>query len=90
MAVEQSIDFDWVMPMKMPSKTNADMPAKGMSTAHPRYSPDAATTRSSLVSKARKFSPPIIYNKVKPMATTTPNPIDRLTTSRNATLFPAP
>ncbi len=81
MAVEQSIDFDWVMPTKMPSKTNADIPAKGISIAHPKYSPDAEITRSSLVSKPRKFSPPIIYNKVKATATPTPNIIVRLTTS---------
>ena len=31
--MEQSIDFDWVIPTKMPSKTNADMPDKGISTA---------------------------------------------------------
>ena len=41
MAVEQSIDFDWVIPTKMPSKTNADMPDKGISTAHQKYAPDA-------------------------------------------------
>ena len=65
MAVEQSIDFDWVMPTKMPSKTNADIPASGISTAHPSYAPAAATTCLSLVNKERKFCPPTIYNKVK-------------------------
>ena len=30
------------MPTKMPSKTNADMPDSGISTAHQKYSPDAA------------------------------------------------
>lgn len=90
MAVEQSIDFDWVIPTKMPSKTNADMPDKGISTAHQKYAPDAVITFSSLVSNERKFSPPIIYNKVKPTATPTPNIIVLFTTSRNATLFPAP
>ena len=88
--MEQSIDFDWVMPTKMPSKTNADIPASGISTAHPRYAPAAATTCLSLVSKERKFSPPTIYNKVKRTATTIPKPIVRFTTSRNAALFPTP
>jgi hypothetical protein len=83
-AVEQSIDLDWVMPTKMPSKTNADMPDSGISTAHQKYSPDAAITCLSLVSKERKFSPPTIYNKVKPTATTAPKPIVLLTISRNA------
>ena len=64
-AVEQSIDLDCVMPTKMPSKTNADMPDSGISTAHQKYSPDAAITCLSFVSKERKFSPPTIYNKVK-------------------------
>ena len=63
MAVEQSIDFDWVIPTKMPSKTNADMPDKGISTAHQKYAPDAVITFSSLVSNERKFSPPIIYKR---------------------------
>ena len=56
----------------MPSKTNADMPDSGISTAHQKYSPDAVITCLSLVSKERKFSPPTIYNKVKPTATTAP------------------
>ena len=54
MAEERSIPRVAVVPMKMPSHTNAATPAKGTATAQGKYSAAASTTCRSMVSIARK------------------------------------
>ena len=79
-----------VMPMKMPSHTNAATPAAGISHAHHTYSRAARTTVSSSVNSRRKGMPPTTYSSVNATVIPAPQTNSLPTTSRKAPASRAP